>query len=490
MFCKNCGTELAEEALFCPNCGTKVETGPDAGFSQSDSTQNANTSQQNFSQNANASQQNFSQNANTSQQNFSQNANASQQNFSQDANASQQNFSQDANASQQGYSQDKGPQFQSGYNGGPYYNNQASPNTVSYQTIARYVSAGFAILFAWFFLKNIVSGIAGLFGSFFNIFDYFGWQHYFSVFYLFHSIFTLAIGAAYAALALLMFESYRSFDRNHSKNLVLSVTATGILTIILALIRMLFTTTSYFGLVVNYLPFVWAMIFVGGAIACMFVFAHLDGGFTLSGSPIIDEVKNATTAEVNDLRNFFNSLSSKPGMSAGANGYNMNNDMNNNYNNMNGNFNGAPNGFNNAPGGMNMPPQRLRTDYSLVAYILLGIVTCGIYPLYMVHCLARDMNVTGNGDGQHTNGLLMLILLSTITCGIYGWIYWYKLGNRQSYTAPRYGMTFQENGTTVLLWMFFGSLLCGIGSFIAMHIIIKNTNALNAAYNQRNGFYN
>ncbi len=464
MFCKNCGTELAEEALFCPNCGTKVETGPDAGFSQSDSTQNANASQQNFSQNANASQQNFSQNA---------------------------------NASQQGYSQDKGPQFQSGYNGGPYYNNQASPNTVSYQTIARYVSAGFAILFAWFFLKNIVSGIAGLFGSFFNIFDYFGWQHYFSVFYLFHSIFTLAIGAAYAALALLMFESYRSFDRNHSKNLVLSVTATGILTIILALIRMLFTTTSYFGLVVNYLPFVWAMIFVGGAIACMFVFAHLDGGFTLSGGPIIDEVKNATTAEVNDLRNFFNSLSSKPGMSAGANGYNMNNDMNNNYNNMNGNFNGAPNGFNgapngfnNAPGGMNMPPQRLRTDYSLVAYILLGIVTCGIYPLYMVHCLARDMNVTGNGDGQHTNGLLMLILLSTITCGIYGWIYWYKLGNRQSYTAPRYGMTFQENGTTVLLWMFFGSFLCGIGAFIAMHIIIKNTNALNAAYNQRNGFYN
>ncbi|MCR4733249.1 MAG: DUF4234 domain-containing protein, partial [Lachnospiraceae bacterium] len=401
MFCKNCGTELAEEALFCPNCGTKVETGPDAVFSQSDSTQNAN---------------------------------ASQQNFSQDANASQQNFSQDANASQQGYSQDKGPQFQSGYNGGPYYNNQASPNTVSYQTIARYVSAGFAILFAWFFLKNIVSGIAGLFGSFFNIFDYFGWQHYFSVFYLFHSIFTLAIGAAYAALALLMFESYRSFDRNHSKNLVLSVTATGILTIILALIRMLFTTTSYFGLVVNYLPFVWAMIFVGGAIACMFVFAHLDGGFTLSGGPIIDEVKNATTAEVNDLRNFFNSLSPKPGMSAGANGYNMNNDMNNNYNNMNGNasygtnpngFNGAPNGsnpygsnpngFNGAPNGMNMPPQRLRTDYSLVAYILLGIVTCGIYPLYMVHCLARDMNVTGNGDGQHTNGLLMLILLSTIT---------------------------------------------------------------------------
>jgi hypothetical protein len=33
------------------------------------------------------------------------------------------------------------------------------------------------------------------------------------------------------------------------------------------------------------------------------------------------------------------------------------------------------------------------------------------------------------------------------------------------------------------MWMIFGSLLCGIGPFVAMHILIKNTNALANAYN-------
>lgn len=51
--------------------------------------------------------------------------------------------------------------------------------------------------------------------------------------------------------------------------------------------------------------------------------------------------------------------------------------------------------------------------------------------------------------------------------------------------APRYGLQFQENGTTILLWMIFGALLCGIGPFVAMHILIKNANALAAAYNAR-----
>ena len=79
--------------------------------------------------------------------------------------------------------------------------------------------------------------------------------------------------------------------------------------------------------------------------------------------------------------------------------------------------------------------------------------------------------------------LLVVILLSIITCGIYSWIWYYKLGNRFASNAPRYGLSFQENGTTVLVWMLFGALLCGIGPFIALHIIIKNTNAICAAYN-------
>lgn len=140
-----------------------------------------------------------------------------------------------------------------------------------------------------------------------------------------------------------------------------------------------------------------------------------------------------------------------------------------------------------APPPMGYAPYRLKADRSLIAYILLNLITCGIYGWYFLYALARDVNVVCAGDGKTTAGLVKLILLSFITCGIYSFFWYYNLGNRLSANAPRYGLNFQENGTTVLLWMVLGSMLCGIGPFIAMHIIIKNTNALCGAYNYQHG---
>lgn len=128
----------------------------------------------------------------------------------------------------------------------------------------------------------------------------------------------------------------------------------------------------------------------------------------------------------------------------------------------------------------------LKTDRSLLSYILLSIVTCGIYSYYFIYKLAQDVNICCDGDGETTSGLAAFILLSIVTCGIYSWIWLYKLGNRLSQNAPRYGLSFPENGTTVLMWQIFGVVLCGIGPFIAMNIIIKNTNKLCAAYNNYN----
>ena len=130
---------------------------------------------------------------------------------------------------------------------------------------------------------------------------------------------------------------------------------------------------------------------------------------------------------------------------------------------------------------------RLPTDRSLVTYILLSIITCGIYSYYFLYMLARDVNTVCEGDGQETPGLLPFILLSFVTCGFYALYWYYCLGNRLANNAPRYGLHFQENGTTVLLWYLVGAFLCGIGPYVAMHFLIRNTNSLCAAYNQYNG---
>ena len=128
----------------------------------------------------------------------------------------------------------------------------------------------------------------------------------------------------------------------------------------------------------------------------------------------------------------------------------------------------------------------VKQNRSLIAYICLSLITCGIYGFYFTYSIARDMNIMCAGDGKKTGGLIAYILLSIITFGIYNLWWQYQIGNRLQNNAPRYGLSFTENGTTVLLWDLVGIFLCGIGPFIAMHIIIKNTNALAAAFNSRN----
>lgn len=120
-------------------------------------------------------------------------------------------------------------------------------------------------------------------------------------------------------------------------------------------------------------------------------------------------------------------------------------------------------------------------------YILLSIITCGIYGYYFVYMLAKDINEMCRDDGQTTPGLAEFILFSIITCGLYS-IYWfYKIANRLQANAPKYGLSFQENGTTFLLWYIVGVVLCFVGSYYAIYLIIKNTNAMATAYDQQNG---
>lgn len=138
-----------------------------------------------------------------------------------------------------------------------------------------------------------------------------------------------------------------------------------------------------------------------------------------------------------------------------------------------------------APAPMGYAP--IKTDRGVIGWLLLSIVTCGIYSYYFLYCLARDINVMCQDDGDFTPGLAAFILLSFVTCGFYGLYWYYKIGNRLQANAPRYGLMFQENGTTVLMWQIVGALLCGLGPIFAMNIIIKNTNAMATAYNARLG---
>ena len=52
--------------------------------------------------------------------------------------------------------------------------------------------------------------------------------------------------------------------------------------------------------------------------------------------------------------------------------------------------------------------------------------------------MAHDVNIACDGDGENTSGLVAFVLLSLITCGIYAWFWYYNLGNRLAANGPRY----------------------------------------------------
>lgn len=149
-------------------------------------------------------------------------------------------------------------------------------------------------------------------------------------------------------------------------------------------------------------------------------------------------------------------------------------------------FNNIRNSFGMGGGAPRGP--RLQTDRSLIMYIILTFITCGIYGFWFIYTMAQDVNTACEGDGDSTTGLVLYIILCYITCGLYGFYWQYKLGNRLQNNAYRYGLSFSESGTTILMWNIFGSLLCGLGPLIALNILIKNTNAICMAYNQVNGY--
>ena len=147
-------------------------------------------------------------------------------------------------------------------------------------------------------------------------------------------------------------------------------------------------------------------------------------------------------------------------------------------------YNGAANNYTyQAP--YNFMP--LKTDRSLLVFILLSIVTCGIYTWVFIYQLIKDVNIACEGDGDDTPGFWMFFLLTLVTCGIYGYVWYYKLGNRLQVNCARYGQPTTEGGTAVLLWMLFGILLCGVGVFMGWNIIINNTNTVCMGYNRAHG---
>lgn len=91
---------------------------------------------------------------------------------------------------------------------------------------------------------------------------------------------------------------------------------------------------------------------------------------------------------------------------------------------------------------------------NIALYLILSIVTCGLFGLYWEYVLVNDTNIaTGNTEGK--NGIVV-ILLNLITCGIFWWIWVYKAGEGLDAVKVKNGGQAGNRGILYLVLSIFG----------------------------------
>ncbi|MCL2363276.1 MAG: DUF4234 domain-containing protein [Defluviitaleaceae bacterium] len=138
-----------------------------------------------------------------------------------------------------------------------------------------------------------------------------------------------------------------------------------------------------------------------------------------------------------------------------------------------------------APMPGHMPMGMLDTNRSLLKFILLSMVTFGIYGIIKMCIVSQDINtIASRHDGKNTILYILAILLGSITLGIYTLIWFHTFSDRMGMELRRRGIPFQISSTDFWLWFVLGSLFIA-GPFIYYHKVLTAMNHLSADYNAR-----
>lgn len=131
-----------------------------------------------------------------------------------------------------------------------------------------------------------------------------------------------------------------------------------------------------------------------------------------------------------------------------------------------------------------VPARQLNTKRGLVKFILLSVITFGIYGIVAMSGVSSDINiVAGRYDGKKTmHYCLVLFIFSWLTCGIVPIVWFHKISARMSNELERRGIAYSFGAADYWLWDVLGSIIV-VGPFIYIHKFFKAMNLLNADYN-------
>ncbi len=132
------------------------------------------------------------------------------------------------------------------------------------------------------------------------------------------------------------------------------------------------------------------------------------------------------------------------------------------------------------------PVGQLKTNRGLLKYILLSLITFGIYGLVVMSAVSTDINtIASRYDGKRTmHYCLVAFIFSWLTCGIVPLVWFHKISARIGNELERRGLGYSFGAGSFWGWYILGSMI-GVGPLVYCHKLFKAMNILAADYNEK-----
>ena len=130
------------------------------------------------------------------------------------------------------------------------------------------------------------------------------------------------------------------------------------------------------------------------------------------------------------------------------------------------------------------PQRQLKTNKGLLKFVLLSLITFGIYSLVVMSAVSDDINVVASRyDGKRTmHFCLLAFIINPLTLGIASIVWYHKVSARIGNEVARRGIAYSFGASDFWLWNVLGSIIC-IGPFIYYYKMFKAVNLMNENYN-------
>lgn len=132
------------------------------------------------------------------------------------------------------------------------------------------------------------------------------------------------------------------------------------------------------------------------------------------------------------------------------------------------------------------PAMQLKTNRGLLKFILLSLITFGIYGIVVMSSISTDINlIAGRADGKKTmHYCLVYFIFSWLTFGIVPLVWYHKLSDRIGLELKRRGLAYNFGAGTFWGWNILGAFII-VGPFIYTHKLLQAMNLLSADFNAR-----